>query len=606
LLSLENVSFTFGGKLLFEDITIHIAKGDRISLVGRNGSGKTTLMKLIAGELETDSGKLYVYPSTQVGYLPQKVDFVASHSVKEFVLSGLDAADRYEKEYLADIVIEPLGLNENALMASLSGGQVRRASLARALVSQPDILLLDEPTNHLDLSAIEWLENYLSAYRGAVLCVSHDRAFLTNISSKVFWIDRSIIRTCPKGYKEFESWAETILEQEEREIQNMQKKLELEHQWTQGGVTARRKRNQRRLRELYALRDKLKNDKAAYNQTIKTISLDPIEPTQASKIIAEFKNVSKSFTTPDGLQKPILSNFNLRIMRGDRLGILGKNGSGKTTFLKLLVGDLEPDSGRLALGKTVSISYFDQNRVSLDTSKSIWKILCPDGGDYVYLGSGAKQRPRHVCGYLKDFLFDPKIARDSAASLSGGQQSRLMLAKIVSNPTNVMILDEPTNDLDIETLDMLQEIISDYEGTLVIVSHDRDFLDRTVTKVLAFEGDCKVEGFMGGYSDYMEQKKRLQAKPEKDKNKARTTEDCAPEKPRTKPELTFKLKYELQQAPIRAKQLEDDISAMKALLADSDFYSSDPVKFDSVVRKLSLAEEELDTLMQRWIYLEGL
>lgn len=612
-ISLENVALTFGGKPLFEDITLHIATRDRICLLGRNGVGKTTLMKLITGEFEPDAGKRFVLPHVGIGYLAQKVDVIKGKTIHAFVVEGLPVNEQSEeKHYLADMVIAPLGLDPHATMETLSGGQLRRASLARALVAEPDVLLLDEPTNHLDLTAIEWLENYLKAYRGAILVVSHDRAFLSSITSKVFWLDRGIIRTCPRGYAYYEEWAEALLEQEARELHNMQKKLEAEVDWTQGGVTGRRKRNVRRLRELHKLRDKLRNDKASYNNSTKTLDLDPLAPALASKIVAEFRDVSKHFER-DGKRTAILENFHLRIMRGDRIGILGANGSGKSTFLKLLVKELEPDSGNIKLGKNIEISYFDQNRTLLNPKKSLWQTLAPDGGDYVLLGSGEKQHPRHVCGYLKDFLFDPKGARDLVGTLSGGQQSRLMLAKILAQPGSVLILDEPTNDLDMDTLDMLQELISDYDGTLLIVSHDRDFLDRTVTRVLAFEGNAVIEHHVGGYSDYIEAKNKEKAKTQgkKDKETAKTERAVEPiatlaSPPPQKNKMSFKLKHELEHLPARISALEAEIASLANTLTDAELYTKQPEQFDKASRRLHSTQQELEAAELRWLELEEL
>ncbi|MFO1243350.1 MAG: ABC-F family ATP-binding cassette domain-containing protein [Rickettsiales bacterium] len=559
LISLEDVEVHFGGKPLFDGLRMHICRGDKICLVGKNGAGKTTLMRLIMGQLELDAGTRFVLPGIKIGYLAQTVDHNPNDTVHRFVMSGLGEEERTEdKHHLADKVIMPLSLDAHAKMETLSGGQLRRAALARALITAPDILLLDEPTNHLDLTAIEWLEEYLASYRGALVCVSHDRAFLSAISRKVFWIDKGMIRICPGGYSHFDEWAEQIVEQEARELQNMQKKLAAEVDWTQGGVTGRRKRNQRRLAELHRLRDKLKADKAAHAQRMRAIDIDLLPPAQASKIIVEFKHVDKSFQS--GAQTiPILKDFNLRIQRGDRIGILGKNGSGKSTFVKLLVGELVPDNGRVFRGKTVDIAYFDQNRSELNPKKSLWDTLCQDGSDYVFLGPN-KDRPKHVCGYLKDFLFDPKIARDRVSTLSGGQQNRLMLAKLLAHPGTVLILDEPTNDLDMDTLDMLQEMLSEYQGTLLIVSHDRDFLDRTVTEVLAFEGNAVVENYVGGYSDYKSKKKAVLSQ---DKPISATT-DTPAAKVRPKSGMSGKEKHELDKLPGRIEKLEHEIHELLA------------------------------------------
>lgn len=604
LISLEDVKLSFGGKPLFEELRLHITEGDRICLVGKNGAGKTTLMKLITGELEPDAGTRFAVPGLNFGYLAQKVEFAANDTVHAFVLSGLAAGEEAEyKTHLADMVIAPLDLNAEALMGTLSGGQLRRAALARALVTEPDVLLLDEPTNHLDLNAIEWLEQYLASYRGALLCVSHDRAFLAGVSRKVFWIDRHRIRTCPQGYGAFDEWAEAIVEQEARELKNMEKKLAAEVDWTQGGVTGRRKRNVRRLRELYRLRDKLRAEREAANARKRIISLEEMEAAQASKKIAEFKKVSKSFGSGRSAV-PILSEFEMVIRRGNRIGIIGRNGSGKSTFLKLLIGEIEPDSGWVTRAKNLELSYFDQNRVELKPEKTLWDTLCPDGGDYVYLGSGDEKRPKHVCGYLKDFLFDPRMARDRVNTLSGGQQNRLMLAKILARPGNLLILDEPTNDLDMDTLDMLQELLAEYGGTLIIVSHDRDFLDRTVTEILAFEGGGVVESHVGGYSDYIAAKRREKIPVSK---KAIVAVPAATGGERTvKPasKMTFKLKHELEKLPEKIAALEAEIGQLKHELADPYLYSADPQRFDAVTSGLSKAQRELERAEHRWLELE--
>jgi len=603
LVSLEDVFLTFGGKPLFTGLRMHICEGDKICLVGKNGAGKTTLMRLILGDMELDGGKRFAFPGLSIGYLAQSIAHDPQESVRHFVLGGLAPEERTEDRlHRTEKVISPLDLDPHALMGTLSGGQLRRAALARSLVAEPDILLLDEPTNHLDIGAIEWLEQYLASYRGALVCVSHDRAFLAAISRKVFWIDRGLIRTCPTGYSGFEDWSEQIIEQEARELQNMQKKLAAEVDWTQGGVSGRRKRNQRRLNELFRLREKLKADKTAYSQRLRKIEADALTPVTGSKIVAEFKSVSKSFTR-EGKNIPILNDFSLRIVRGDRIGILGKNGSGKSTFVKLFIGELEPDSGRIFRGKTVAFSYFDQSRSTLDTGATLWDTLCPDGGEYVFLGGEKDKRAVHVCGYLKMFLFDPKSARDKVGTLSGGQQNRLMLSKLLADPGNVLILDEPTNDLDMDTLDMLQEMLADYPGTLLVVSHDRDFLDRTVTEVLAFEGEGKVEGFLGGYSDYHAAKASMNAEVKKKPAVVQEEVVDAPLKKNTA-KMTFKHKHELEKLPGRIAALERELEALKLTLSASDLYMRDPEQFDAASRRFAKATQELTDAEHRWLELE--
>lgn len=609
LIGMEDVALTFGGKPLFEGLRMHIVEGDRICLIGRNGCGKTTLMKLIMGGLEVDAGERFVLPGLRVGYLAQQVHFSPQDTVKAFVLSGLPPEERgEERQHLADIVLAPLDVQPHAVMGTLSGGQLRRAALAQALVSEPDVLLLDEPTNHLDVSAIRWLEGYLANYRGAFVCVSHDRAFLRAVSKKVFWIDRGRIRVCPGGYAAFDEWQEEVVEQEARELHNMQKKMEAELDWTQGGVSGRRKRNMRRMNELHRLRDKLRSEKAAHHARRRTIELEAESPAQASKLVAEFKHVHKSFG--EGRSKlPILSDFNYRIARGDRIGVVGKNGSGKSTFIKLLLGEIEADSGFIRRGKSLDIAYFDQNRSDLNPAKSVWDTLCPNGGDYVFLGSGEKQRPIHVCGYLKNFLFDPRIARDKVGTLSGGQQNRLMLARVLANPGSLLILDEPTNDLDMDTLDMLQEILADYEGTLVLVSHDRDFLDRTVTEVLAFEGDADIRSYVGGYTDYATHQKKSSAPLEKSGERSepkRTAAEGSGGASGARPKMTFKLVHELEKLPAKMAALEAEIEALKTTLHDADLYTKDPEAFDKASRRLGRAQVELETAEGRWLELEEL
>ena len=621
LISIEDAYLTFGGKPLFEGLTLHMSEGDKVCLVGKNGAGKTTLMKLMMGELDLDGGKRFVLPNIRMGYLAQRVDHNPNDTVRTFILAGLPKEQRNEENnHKADIVMYPLALDPDSLMGTLSGGQLRRAALARALLEEPDILLLDEPTNHLDLTAIEWLENYLNRYPGAVLCISHDRAFLNAISRKVFWIDRGVMRTCPQSYSEFDDWAEAMLEQEAREIQNMEKKLQAEVDWTQGGVTGRRKRNVRRMRELHKLREKIRQDKAAYAQVTQKIELDALAVSLASKRIAEFKHVGKSFTR-DGKQTAILNNFSIQVLRGDRIGILGKNGSGKSTFLKLLIGELEPDSGLIQRAKNMSISYFDQNRSDLDPKKTLWETLCPGGGDHVFIGGDEDKKSVHVCGYLKSFLFDPKMARDRVSTLSGGQQNRLMLAKILSNPGNVLILDEPTNDLDMDTLDMLQGILADYQGTLLIVSHDRDFLDRTVTEVLAFEGDAIVQSHLGGYTDYLEAKLKAAGKAAPKKNNSSpsygSTVGSSPAAalgPAIKSQdygkraakLSFKLKHELENLPAKIASLEEEIKHYHLILSDPALYMEQPQAFDRATRHLTRAETALAAAEIRWLELEEL
>jgi ATP-binding cassette subfamily F protein uup len=609
ILSVHDAYVTFGVKPLFEELSFNIHEGDKICLVGKNGAGKTTLMHMITGTRELDGGKRWQQPGIKIGYLQQDAQAEdGGQTVYEYIYQGLPKDKQNDDyKYMVEMVAVPLELIPDDKMSVLSGGQMRRAALARALVEEPDILLLDEPTNHLDLGAIEWLEEYLKYYRGTVLCISHDKTFLANISNKVFWLDRSQIRVCPTGFGHFDEWSQMLLEQEERELAKREKIVAQEVAWAMQGVKARRKRNVRRLEEMKKAREKLKSDKSSFNRVMRKVELEPLEASQASKVIVEFYKVCKNYSR-EGKEKVILDKFSFRVMRGERIGILGKNGSGKTTFIKLLVGEEQPDMGTVKLGQNIQISYFDQKRQDLDPKKSLWETLAPEG-DYVDVNGSQ----RHVCGYLKDFMFDPSQARDLVGTLSGGQKNRLMLAKVLANPGSFMILDEPTNDLDMDTLDMLEEALSHYKGTLFVVSHDRDFLDQTVTKVLAFEGDGDVEAYLGGYSDYLAEKHGASYVPpannenKKIINKKLVKPESKEPAPVYKPEpketkkLSYKLQYELDNLPARISELEKEIKAMHHLLADADLYTKEPEKFDKTMRQLAKSEEELEKAELRWL-----
>ena len=502
LLSVRDAMIRYSEVPVFENLTFNIHERSRIALVGKNGAGKSTLMNIITGAQDLDEGERWEEPGTTIGYLRQDITPKEGERVFDYIFAEIDEGERELHAYKVDIVAEALHLDVEAQMTRLSGGQLRRAGLARALVEEPDILLLDEPTNHLDLEAIEWLEGYLKNYRGTLLVVSHDRTFLSNVTNQVFWLDRGQLKISPRGFAFFDEWSEMLLEQEERELKNRKAVVAQEVEWASRGVKARRKRNIRRLELMREARDKLKADEAAHRRATAKINIEaPKTIENSSKIVGEFYKVYKAFEE-EGKTISILNGFSFRLQRGDRIGILGKNGSGKTTFLKLLLKELEPDKGRVKTRKELEFSYFDQKRSDLDPTDTLKKTLSPGGGDYI----DVMGKQRHVCGYLKDFMFDPGRAQDKVSQLSGGQKNRLMLAKILANPKTCLILDEPTNDLDMDTLDMLEEILCQYKGTLIVVSHDRDFLDQTVTKILAFEGDGKIESVVGGYSDYLEKR----------------------------------------------------------------------------------------------------
>lgn len=606
LLSVKDALVRYSEKPVFENLSFNIHAKSRIALVGKNGAGKSTLMNIITGIQDMDDGERWEEPGLSIGYLRQDIIPQDGETVFEYIFSEIKHEERELHKYKVDIVAEHLELDVNAKMTKLSGGQLRRAGLARALVEEPDILLLDEPTNHLDLEAIQWLEEYLNAYNGTLLCVSHDRTFLSNITDTVFWLDRGQLKVSPRGFKYFDEWSEMLLEQEERELKNRKSIVAQEVEWASRGVKARRKRNIRRLELVREMRDKLKADEAAYRRATAKIEHKPMKSDEhSSKIVAEFYNVDKSFQE-DGKKINILDKFSLRIKRGDRIGILGKNGSGKTTFLKLLIGELEADAGSVKVKKELEFSYFDQKRRDLDSTDSLKRVLAPGGGDYI----DVMGKHRHVCGYLKDFLFDPSRAQDKVSQLSGGQKNRLMLAKILANPKTCLILDEPTNDLDMDTLDMLEDILMQYKGTLIVVSHDRDFLDQTVTKILAFEGDAKIESCVGGYSDYLEMKKHTMAGRENpvaqnpvEKPKA-VIQEQKPKAPRQR--LTYKLERELKLLPNKIEKAETDIAEITQQLSDADFYARDPDGFHETTKTLQETQARLERYETRWLELEDM
>ena len=604
LLSVKEAAIKYGDKIIFEDLSFNIHQGAKIALIGKNGAGKTTLMDIITGKKEPDAGDRWQEQSVTIGYLQQDIVPKPDQKVFDYIFEEIKEDEVALHAYKVDAIAQALHLNVQDKMTMLSGGQLRRAGLARALVEEPDILLLDEPTNHLDLEAIKWLENYLKGYRGTIVCISHDRAFLANITNKVFWLDRGGLKVSPNGFSDFEEWSTALLEQEERELKNRASIVAQEVEWANRGVKARRKRNVRRVEQMKEMRAKLEKDQSAYRRVVSKIALPDIkEETKNSKIVAEFYNVQKKFEE-DGTTKIILENFHMRITRGDRIGLLGKNGSGKTTFLKMLIGEVEPDAGRVKRRKELEFSYFDQKRSDLNPEETLRKTLCPGGGDYV----DVMGKQRHVCAYLKDFLFDPSDSYRQVSTLSGGQKNRLMLAKILANPKSCLILDEPTNDLDMDTLDMLEEVLINYKGTLIVVSHDRDFLDQTVSKILAFEGSGQVDGYIGGYSDYLEakegaankkEKKSSANKPAAKKQNTETEQATAPPQ-----KLSYKLDRELKKLPDKIEELTQDIEKMNDTLNDADLYKNDPDLFHHTVERLQRVQKRLSDAEERWLELE--
>ena len=492
IVSFKNLGITFGGKPIFENLEGYVYKGSKYCLIGRNGSGKSTLLKIIAGIYDYDSGEIFYQPGIKINFLRQDTDFGSSKTALDYVISK--GCPKYEaEEFLMHVQIR-----KDLNLSTASGGELRRCALALSLTGDPDVLLLDEPTNHLDLPTIEWLEHYLNGFRGALLVISHDRRFLANVTNKTFWIDRGVLRFNERGYKDYNRWTEAVLLQEEQELKKMTTKLKIEEAWRHKGVTARRKRNQGRLAALVRLRE-AKKEKERQRQ--KKIEKQNFEPSQSSKIVIRAENISKSFGT-----KKLISPFSITIEKGDRLGIIGPNGAGKTTLARMLIKNINSDTGKVYISPKAELIYFDQMRDALDANKTLWENLT-DSNFVMVQG-----KEMHVMGYLKQFMFDDKQVRGNVGILSGGEKNRLALAKALCQSGNLLILDEPTNDLDMDTLDMLQELLCDYAGTLILISHDRDFLDTLTTSVIVVDGTGHVEEFIGGYSDTVKRPKKIEKK----------------------------------------------------------------------------------------------
>ena len=603
LFSIKDASVRYKEIPVFQDLSLNIHQGKRIALIGKNGAGKSTIMNIISGLKELDDGEKWEEPGISVGYLGQEFEFNDFETVFDFIFSNILGEERELYKYKVDIIAEALSLDVKKQMKMLSGGQIRRAGIARALVEEPDILLLDEPTNHLDLNIINWLEQYLNNYKGSLLCISHDKKFLENITNQVFWLDRGKLRVSPKGFKYFDEWSEMLLDQEARELQRRKQIVAEEVMWASRGVKARVKRNINRLNKVKQMREKLKADESMFRQATKKISFEPIKDIETnSKVIAEFFKVYKEFKENNNTLS-ILNGFNLRIKRGDRIGIIGPNGTGKTTFLRLILNELKPDKGSIKINKNIEFSYFDQNRSDLKPKDTLKDVMVPNGGDYIEV----RGKMRHVYGYLKDFMFDPSIILERVSSLSGGQKNRLKLAKVLANPKSCLILDEPTNDLDMETLDMLGEILISYKGTLLLVSHDRDFLDQTVTKILSFEGDGVVEETIGGYSDYLSFKNSKLTQNSKNNNEEKNSKFKVIAKSgenKNNKKLTYKLEFELNSLPSKIKNLENDINDFNAKLSDPNLYLNEPDIFFEITKKLEKSKKDLEYFENRWLELE--
>ena len=487
--TIRGAKLSFGLKELFSGVDLYINRGDKICLVGRNGCGKSTLLKVIAGEIEPDEGEFFVQPGVRIGYMPQEPDFGGFATLREVVESGLPKNEK-NQTYRADKLMEYFGIAAEQNPQEASGGERRKAALAKALINEPEILLLDEPTNHLDIAAIEKLEEIVQKFSGAVIIISHDRSFLSHVSGTTFWLDRGILRRNNRGFSAFEEWENQVIDQEIIEQKALNKKIAEETEWLHKGVTARRKRNMGRLRRLQQLRAERREQIKA----VGSVNMEVETAEMRSKMVIEAKHISKSFGA-----KQIVKDFSLRVIKGNKLGVVGPNGSGKTTLIKLLTKKLEPDSGFVRIGKNLEEAYFDQNRLTLDPKKTLWKTVCNEG-DHIWV----RGHFRHVVAYLKDFLFAPEQAQCPVAALSGGEKNRLMLALVLAKPSNFLVLDEPTNDLDMDTLDLLQEMLDEYEGTVLIVSHDRDFMDKVATSLLYMKGDGSVYEHVGSYTELLE------------------------------------------------------------------------------------------------------
>jgi len=594
LLSLKEVIVSYHKKEVFKELDLIIHRKDFIALVGKNGAGKSTLMNVLTENHEIDNGEIWKIDNLKISYFNQNFFFIdESQSIEKEIYSIL--LDKNE-DFQIDIFCNYLGLDKNSLIKNLSGGQKRRVGLIKTLINKSDILLLDEPTNHLDLDTIIWLENYLKRLDCAILCVSHDRQFLKNFTNKIFWIDRSKIKINNHGYADFESWSKALLAQEERELQNRKQFVNIEVNWANKGVKARVKRNTRRLEQARELQQNLDQDISAFKKATKKIEIKLVKDESKNfRHVAEFHNASFYYHSEQNL----LKNFNLKINKKDRIGLLGSNGSGKSTFLKILLGEVALKEGSLKIRKELEFSYFDQLRNDLKDSKPIKKILVPSGGDYLK----ANQKERHVCSYLKDFHFDPSKANDPVGSLSGGMKNRLLLSKVLANPKSGLILDEPTNDLDTDTLDLVESMLSEYNGTLIVVSHNRDFLDKLVNKILYFKGNGEVLIFNGGYNDFLAHKDELIGLPKASQNDDKSEEPSKKSNISNKKKITFKLKFELDNLPKEIDQIKEDLKALDKILSNPNLFNEDQDKFIETSEKIGALQLLLEEKEDRWLEL---
>jgi ATP-binding cassette subfamily F protein uup len=581
ILAFEGLGLVQGSGWLFRNLDIHIGPRDRLALIGRNGAGKTTLLKLLGGSVIADEGRRTIVPGTRVVILEQEPDLRGFATLRDYVMAGDDAPVNYE----ADSIADQLGIDLSREAASASGGERRRAAIVRALSQDPDVLLLDEPTNHLDIGAIEWIEDWLKRFRGAFVVISHDRTFLTRLTKQTLWLDRGAIRRAEIGFGGFEAWTEQVYAEEQRQAEKLDARLKLEEHWLLRGVTGRRKRNQGRLTKLHEMRAERASMIGPQGSANLTTSSDDTK----SKVVIDAKNVTKAYG-----DRTIIGDLTLRVTRGDRIGIVGRNGAGKSTLLKLLTGEIEPDSGTIKLAKTLDAVVIDQQRSLMAPEKTVREVVV-DGGEWIDVLGVRK----HIHGYLKDFLFDPNMVDAKIGSLSGGERSRLLLAREFAKPSNLLVLDEPTNDLDLETLDLLQEVIGDYDGTVLIVSHDRDFLDRTVTITLGLDGSGTVDVVAGGYEDW--EKRRVSTTTGKRASKKVSATAPAAAAPRAK--LTYKDQRDYELLPKRIEELDAQMAADAVKLAKPDLYMRDNATFAKLTKAIETARAEKEAAELRWLEL---
>ncbi len=591
LLQMSGISLTFGGDPVFSGLDLVVQPGDRVALVGRNGSGKSTLMKVMAGLVEADQGDIVIPPGKSVGYMEQDPDMQGFATLGDYASSGLEPGELYKVERAG----EGLKFDPARAVETASGGERRRAALAKLMAEAPDLMLLDEPTNHLDIEAIAWLERELGSTRAAFVLISHDRAFLRALTRATLWIDRGMVRRQEQGFEAFESWRDKVWEEEDQQRHKLNRLIKSEARWAVEGISARRKRNQGRVRALQALRAERAAQIKRQGSAAMTLESGP----KSGRKVIEATGVSKAF----GSQQ-IVRNFDLLVQRGDRVAFVGPNGVGKTTLLKTLLGQVEPDEGSVVLGTNLEIAVFDQARAQLDPEMSLWDSLTGDPemrvsgkADQVMVGG----QPKHVVGYLKEFLFDDAQARAAVKSLSGGEKARLLLAKLMAKTSNLLVLDEPTNDLDVETLDLLQELLDDYDGTVLLVSHDRDFLDRVATTTIAMEGNGRATVYAGGWSDYIAQRGDLV---EKKEEKAKPSRPKVKQEVKAKAGLSFSEKHRLEKLPAEIARLEAEIAKLEELMSDPELFTREPVKFQKATDALVERQEKLSAAEEEWLMLE--